>query len=187
MAYVTVSELKSVLGVGNLYPDADLQQVCDAATNTLDGYLAHNRSGVIGYKSDGTTATIYTDQPHGFITGQSVTVAAVQTTLNGTRTVTGYGPRHLEFATTLADTVEAIKVKPAGTVTGPESVTYSTVPEIKEAALTIAVDMWQNRLAPGGQPQAVDFTPSPYRMGRSTLQRVIYLVAKHLDPGVMVG
>lgn len=186
-AFVTVSELKAVLGVGNLYADADLQEICDSATNTVDGYLTYNRVGVTAYFAENSVATVYTDQPHGFVTGQTITLANVQTTLNGSRTITEYGIRYFRFATALADTTYEIRVKPAGTATGPQQVNYDNVPEVREAALTIAVDMWTNRLAPGGQPQAVDFTPSPYRMGRSTLQRVIFLLAKHIDAGSMVG
>lgn len=186
-AFVTVAELKSVLGVGNLYPDADLQEICDSATNTVDGYLTYNRVGVVAYYVENGVATVYTDQPHGFVTGQTITLANVQSTLNGSRTITDFAPLNFQFSTALADTNYEIKVKPAGTATGPQQINYDNVPEVREAALTIAVDMWTNRLAPGGQPQAVDFTPSPYRMGRSTLQRVIFLLAKHIDAGSMVG
>lgn len=60
-------------------------------------------------------------------------------------------------------------------------------PEVREAALAIAVDMWQARKAPGGQAQAADWTPGPYRLGRSILGRVSGLIGDHLDPRGMVG
>ena len=35
MALTTVAELRSTLGVGTLYPDATLQEVCDASDAVL--------------------------------------------------------------------------------------------------------------------------------------------------------
>ena len=186
MAYVTVAELKSVLGVGNLYPDADLQQVCDAADATVDSYLNHNRVQVVAYELTNNVGTVWTLTPHGFVVGQSVTVAGVTAAFNGAKTVTAKGTYYFSYAVVAAD-LEKRDVIPSGVATGPEAVDYSTTDAVKEAALTVAVDMWQNRLAPGGQPQAVDFTPSPYRMGRSTLQRVIFLLQPYLDVRGMVG
>jgi hypothetical protein len=68
-----------------------------------------------------------------------------------------------------------------------DPIDYEEVPEVVEAATAIAVDMWQSRLAPGGQMQAIDFTPGPYRMGRSLLTRVSGLLGAHMDTGSFVG
>jgi hypothetical protein len=64
---------------------------------------------------------------------------------------------------------------------------YDAIPEVREAALAIAVDIFQSRVAPGGQIQAVDFTPGPYRLGRSLFTRVSGLLARWVDTGSMVG
>jgi len=44
VSYVTVADLKSVLGVGDLYPDADLQQVLDASQNVVLSILSRYAS-----------------------------------------------------------------------------------------------------------------------------------------------
>lgn len=187
MALVSVAELKSVLGVGNLYPDADLEQVADAASAVVTAYLANNNWSVISYSRDGLgNGYVYTNAYHGLVTGQSVTITGVATGWNGTFTITDYGPTWIQFALAGAEQLKRAVV-PSGVLAGPTSFDPSTVDACKEAALTIAVDMWTNRLAPGGQPQGVDFTPSPYRMGRTLMQRVIGLLAPYLDTRGIVG
>jgi hypothetical protein len=187
VALVTVAELKSVLGVGNLYADADLEQVADAASAVVTAYLTSNTYPVTHYSRDGLGyGYAYSNQPHGLIKGQSVTISGVTTGWNGTHTITDYGTNWIQFALVGAEQLKA-SVVPSGLLVGPTSVNYDTVDAVKEAALTIAVDMWQNRLAPGGNPQAVDFTPSPYRMGRTLMQRVIGLLAPYLDSRSIVG
>ena len=64
---------------------------------------------------------------------------------------------------------------------------YDQVAPVREAALAIAVDLWQHRVAPGGQMQAADFTPGPYRLGRSMLGKVSGLLGPWLDVDGMVG
>ena len=64
---------------------------------------------------------------------------------------------------------------------------YTDVPAVREAALAIAVDLWQARVAPGGVMQAADFTPGPYRLSRGILTRVSGLIAPWRDPAGMVG
>ena len=187
MALVTVSELKSVLGVGNLYADADLEQVADAASAVVTAYLNTNNYPIVGYSRDGQgNGYVYTDQVHGLVTDQSVTITGVASGWNGTFTITDYGALWVRFALAGAEQLRRTVV-PSGLLAGPSSVNYDTVDAVKEAALTIAVDMWTNRLAPGGQPQAVDFTPSPYRMGRTLMQRVIGLLGPYMDSRNFVG
>lgn len=108
MALLTLADFKSVLGVGNLYPDATLEQVIEAATDLVTAYIDDDAR---------------TDEP-----------AAV-----------------------------------------------------KEATLNLAVDIWSSRLAPGGQMQAVDYTPSPFRMGRSLMSKVIGLLAPYAREDGFIG
>lgn len=58
---------------------------------------------------------------------------------------------------------------------------------VKEAVLAVAVDIWQNRQAPGGQLSGVDFQPAPYRLGRSLLSKVSGLLGPYLNPEGMIG
>lgn len=58
---------------------------------------------------------------------------------------------------------------------------------MREAALATAVDVFQSTKAPGGTPVGVDFTPAPFRMGRSLLSKVGGLLAPYMDVEGMIG
>lgn len=55
------------------------------------------------------------------------------------------------------------------------------------AALNLAVDIFQGTKAPGGTPVGVDFTPSPFRFGRSLTSKISGYLAPYLDVDGMVG
>jgi hypothetical protein len=93
----------------------------------------------------------------------------------------------VEFAVNALAAAETVFL-PAGTVIDQVSEAYyDTVPEAREAALAIAVDVFQSRVAPGGQMQGIDFTPGPYRLGRSLFTRVSGLLGRWVDTGSLVG
>lgn len=186
MAYVTIAELKAVLGVGSLYSDADLQQVCDAADNLVDGLLKYNRSVIKSYAVDANVVTAYMIEPHSFNVGDTVVISRMGATFNGSRTVLEVGTHYFTFAVTTTDSPVKFLV-PGALATGPNTIDYTTIPAVQEAALALAVDMWQARLAAGGQLNAVDFTPGPYRFGRSIMQKVIGLLAPYLDESALLG
>ena len=52
---------------------------------------------------------------------------------------------------------------------------------VREAGVVVAIDVLQNRTAVGGQPVGIDFAPSPYRMGRTLLDRVTGLIGPWMD------
>jgi hypothetical protein len=54
---------------------------------------------------------------------------------------------------------------------------------VREAGVVIAIDVWQNRTAAGGQSVGIDGTPGPYRMGQSLLSRVSGLVGPWMHSG----
>ena len=58
---------------------------------------------------------------------------------------------------------------------------YADVPVVYSAILAISVEVFQSRIAPGGQAEGVDFTPSPYRLGRSLFNRVSGLLGDYID------
>lgn len=57
----------------------------------------------------------------------------------------------------------------------------------KEAALGIAVDLYQARTAAGGESVALDFTPGPYRVSSAILKRYSALLAPWMAKTGMVG
>ena len=184
--YVSLQELKDVLGIGNLYADETLEQVIDAVDNVVDSYLDHNRVGLHYYEVTDNVAKLYALEPHGYTVGQSIVISRVATALNGTKTLTAVTPYTFSYAAVTAD-VTRTHLKPAGQAAGPETTIYSTIPEIREGCLALCVDVFQSRLAPGGQTEAVDFTPGPFRLGRSMVTRIHGLLARHLDVGMMIG
>ena len=64
---------------------------------------------------------------------------------------------------------------------------YNGVDAVEEAVLQISVDVFQSRLAAGGTQQALDYTPAPYRMGRTLLYKVTGLISKYIDSNSQVG
>ena len=69
MAIISISELKAVLGIGNIYSDAIVQQVADAASDIILSYLDFNRSSIVAVELKDNVATFYTAEPHAFVVG----------------------------------------------------------------------------------------------------------------------
>ena len=59
MSLTTVAELRSALGVGSLYPDATLQEVCDAADAVILPMLWNNYSFNVAHSNTTNTGTLY--------------------------------------------------------------------------------------------------------------------------------
>lgn len=57
----------------------------------------------------------------------------------------------------------------------------------KEAALAVAVEIFQARTAAGGQAVATDFSPGPYRLSVWLTRRVMALLGPYLNVGGMIG
>jgi hypothetical protein len=57
----------------------------------------------------------------------------------------------------------------------------------KEAALSVAAEIWQARTASGGQAVSVDFTPGPYRLSVWLTRRVNALIGPYMKVTGMVG
>lgn len=73
-----------------------------------------------------------------------------------------------------------------GSIITPASLSAAP-PACREAALSVAVEMYQARTSAGGQAVSVDFTPGPYRLSLWITKRVQSLLAPYLDVGGMVG
>ncbi len=60
-------------------------------------------------------------------------------------------------------------------------------PACREAALSVAMEMFQARTAAGGQAVSVDFTAGPYRLSLWITKRVQAILAPYLDVRGMIG
>lgn len=187
MALVTVSELRSTLGVGTLYPDATLQEVCDATDVILLPMLWQNEVYNSHQSLSGNVATLYFDSSitDMFYVGQSITITKNGSPYNGTKTITIVNNNSLSYAATGADQATHA-VQPFGVV-ATTATDYSTDTAIQQAALMIAVEIWQARTSTLNGSNTVDFQPSPYRMSAQLLAKVRGLTAHALSPSSMIG
>jgi hypothetical protein len=192
MALITISELKAVLGIGDIYADAIVQEVADAAENILLSYLIFDDVAINAVSLTNNVARFYC-YDNTFVKGQVLTVSKCGAPFDGSRTVTKegvdeYGVTFFEAAITNADITKR-RVIPNGRalLTSQATMYDSGYPEVSEACLAIACDIWITRTGTLGQ-QGVDFqSPAPYRLGRSMLTRVSGLLGKHLDTRGYLG
>jgi len=192
MSLTTIAELRTALGVGSLYADATLQEVCDAADNVLLPFIWANNTNNVAHSNTATTGTLYFDEPvtYTFYVGQTVTISGNGSKHNGSKTLTEVGEYSITYAITGNNNTPAPyhPVNPYGTVEAETYLDPATIPSIQEAALMISIDIWQSRQAPSSGGVTIDgYTPSPYRMGNTLMARVRGLLAPYLDPRSMVG
>lgn len=192
MSLTTVAELRSALGVGTLYADATLQEVCDAADNVLLPFIWNNNTFNVSHSNTATTGTLYFDEnvQSTFYVGQTVVISGNGSKHNGSKTITEVGEYSITYAISGNNNTPAPShpVNPLGTVAAETYLDPSTVPAIQEASLMVAIAIWQARQAPSGQGMTVDgFAPSPFTMSNTLLARVRGLLAPYLDPRSMVG
>ena len=213
-SYVTVAQLRSNLGIGTLYSDADLESICQTSEDLLNSYLWFNTAPVAGASLSNNVATVVLANPGIFVTGQSVTLAACGSTYNGTYTLTGSYPGStvptsmttafwsayafssypngysiIQYAKTASDDPFHF-IKPYGRALGPEhkSQAYTATPAIREAAMIVAVDIWQARQVSQTGGVGMDgITASPYRMGYQLINRVRGLIQPYSNPNSLVG
>lgn len=178
---ISLDEFKEVLDVGDIYSDATLQSVIDSATDLLWPMLTLNRAGLIAYQLVSGTARVWTNDYHEYVVGQHVIIEGIAEHFNGNQTITAVGLNYFEFAVAQADVTKR-RLTPWGFayLQGQDSI-YDTNENVRMAALIIAVDMWAARQTASGMGAAVDFTPSPYKMGRSLLSRVSGLIQRERD------
>jgi len=187
MSLCTVAELKSVLGVGSLYSDATIQEVCDAADTVLIPMLAVKTAFSTAHSKTTTTATLYFDDPQQFIVGDSVVITNSGTAWNGTKTLTAVTDYSITYTISAATATDKNTFSPPGLVTGDITTDWTLDMAVQQAALMIAVEIWQARTATLSGSNSVDFQPSPYRLSAQLLAKVRGLIAHALDPRSMVG
>ena len=191
MSLTTVAELRTALGVGTLYADATLQEVCDAADNVLLPFIWANTSSIIGHSNTATTGTSYFDEKviDKFYVGETVVISGSGSKHNGSKTITVVDANSITYAITGNNTPTPFHpINPYGKVAAETYLDPATVPAIQTAALMVSIDIWQSRQAPSSGGVSIDgYTPSPYRMGNTLMARVRGLLAPYLDPRSMVG
>jgi len=191
---VSVAELKTLLGIGDLYADSVLEQIADTATDVILDYLQLNRAWADQICcEDGFILQARTIKPHNLYVGQTVTLEGFPGAhVNGSKTVDAVVSDtvvRIDLGTHAAPVIDdPIPLIPPATISDQARLNYyEDVPAVKEAVTAIAVDIFQSRVAPGGQTEAVDFTPGPYRMGRSLVTRVSGLLGRWMDTSALVG
>lgn len=186
MALIDLEELKEVLGIGDIYADAIVQEVADAAEDLILSYLIFNDASITSAKLSDNIAYFYTANKHSFNVGDSIVITGCGTPFNGTRTVGAVSPYSFQAAITNAD-VDIKVFKPWGkSIVAGTATSWDTDPRCREAALAIAADIWVSRQGQLGQ-QGIDFQPAPYRLGRSMLSRIQGLIVHAQSPNSMVG
>jgi hypothetical protein len=191
MPLIVLSELKAVLGIGDIYADAIVQECADAAQNILLSYLTFDYVAIKEVSLTSNVARFYCHD-NTFVVGQALTVSKCGAPFDGSRTVTAAGTENLvtffEAAITNANITKRMVIPNGRALLTSQATMYDTgYPEVEQAALVIACDIWITRTGTLGQ-QGVDFqSPAPYRLGRSMLTRVSGLLGKHLDTRGYLG
>ena len=189
MALTTVAELRSTLGVGTLYPDATLQEVCDATDAVLLPMLWANTNFATAHSNQGTVGTLYfdTEVQDIYYVGQSVVITGAGSHFNGNKTITGVGDYSITVTTNHTTDATKHPFNPFATVAASSYVDWAEDKAIQQAALMVSVEIWQARTATLSGSNLVDFQPSPYRMSSQLLAKVRGLLAHALSPNSMVG
>ena len=187
---VTAAQLRAVLGVPNtLYDDTLLNAIIDTSEDAIGDFLVQHKVAIEAQRSESATlTTLYATQPHKFYVGQTVTISGV-TGHNGSKVVASIVDTYTFKITTTGATVhDDIRFQiPNGTAAVNSLPQYNGNAAVEEAVLQISVDVFQSRLAAGGTQQALDYTPAPYRMGRTLLYKVTGLISKYIDSNSQVG
>jgi hypothetical protein len=212
--YVTVAELRANLGIGTLYTDATLDEVCQAAQDQINSFLWFDSAPVVGTALVSNVATVMLANPGIFTTGETVTITGAGTTFNGSYTITGtipfstgtanilpafnlqlnyyqnpQGYSFIQYAKTAADQ-NFRRVLPYGKAEGADTktATYVNTASVREAAMILAVDIFQARqVSQTGGVSVDNFNPSPYRMGNTLIGKIRGLLAPYMSPMSMIG
>lgn len=188
MSLIDIDDFKAVLGVGDIYPDTTLEGVMDSAELVLKSFLNLHRAGIVAVELTDNLARFYTRAVHGYSIGQQVDIDRVGAPFDGTRTITAVYSRQFNAAITHANVTHRINKPDGNCVLNGQETYYDDIPQIREAALMIAVDLWNARQSAQGIASDATFAPGiPYRMGRSLVSRVAGLISGYRDPDSMVG
>ena len=189
-AIVSASSLRSILGVSSsLYNDAYLDDIIDTAEGVILPILTQNTTAIVSYKLESNVAYFYTREPHTFAVGQSIVVTGLPAPFTATHTVTEVADLYFTAALTNADvTIRQIIPNGTATLSGYGAANYYIGnSNVESAILAVSVEVFQSRTAAGGQIEGVDFSSTPFRMGRSLTNRCIGLLGNLVDTRSMVS
>lgn len=183
---VTATEFRKTLGVSvALYDDAFLNDILDAAENAILPMLVSYSQAIYGFERSGNKTTIYLNTTNLFGKDQTVTISGIDASVNGTRVIEARYNDRFEIDITGAD-IPFRRVIPSGKVsTG--SFTYVGNPNVENAVIVVATEIFQSRFSSGGSIEGLDLQVSTYRIGIGLLSRVKGILGAYLDEGSMVG
>ncbi len=212
--YVTKAELRANLGIGSLYSDPTVEEVCQTAEDIIKQYLWFNDAPVVAAGLQNNVATLVLANPGIFVKGQSVAIEGCGSTYGGNHVITGTIPgitipisistafwtffnnysfpngySFIQFAKVHADD-PFHRIIPSGKASGQDTkeVDYAQTPAIREAAMIVAVDIWQARQVSQTGGVGMDgISASPYRMGYQLVNRVRGLIQPYAAPATLVG
>ena len=180
---ITATELRSLIGVSSsLYDDAFLNGIIDSAEGVILPMLVTFKSPIQTTSLTTNVATFTTLGIHEFTEGQSVVIAGCGTPYNGTRTVLADNLGQYTFSASITNAdILAANVIPSGTATLSSASTYVGNQPVRSAVFAVSLEVFQSRLAGGGQIEGIDFSPTPFRMGRSLFNRCVGLLGAYID------
>jgi len=211
--YVTATELRTNLGIGSLYSDTIVEEVCQTAEDLLNQFLWFDSYPVVGAALYNNVGMVLISAPISYVTGQTITLSGCGSTYNGSRTITGTYPYTngsvtlpyfinfpfnyysfprgyslIQFTLTGAND-NYHQIVPYGKDLGVDTktATYATTPAVREAAMILAVQIWQSRQVPNGGGMDMSMGPAPFQIGNSLMARVRSLIAPYQSPRSMVG
>jgi len=172
-----------VLGVSSsLYDDTYLNQIIDTAETVILPMLVTFKSPIEKVSLTDNVATFTTLGIHEFTEGQSVVITGCGSPYNGTRTVLADDLEQYTFTAAIVNAdIQEANVIPSGTATLSGASTYVGNAAVQSAVYTVSVEVFQARLAGGGQIEGVDFTSTPFRMGRSLFNKCVGILGSYID------
>jgi hypothetical protein len=190
-----------------------VEECCQTAEDLLNQFLWFDSYPVVGAAIYNNVGMVLISAPVSYVTGQTITLSGCGSTYNGSRTITGTYPYTngsvtlpyfinfpfnyyqfprgfslIQFSLTAAND-NYHQVVPYGKALGVDTKTtsYATTPAVREAAMILAVQIWQSRQVPNGGGMDLGMGPAPFQIGNSLMARIRSLIAPYQSPRSMVG
>lgn len=185
---ITAATLRSTLGVSSsLYSDSVLDDIIDSAEAVILPMLVSYSVPIDAVSLNNNIAYFSTPVLNPFGEGQSVVITGCGTPFNGTRTITTDLLDDYAFSAAITNAnIISKNIIPTGLATLSGASTYVGNSAVESAVLVVSVEIFQSRTAAGGQIEGVDFSPSPFRMGRSLFNRCVGLLGPYINTETMV-